>query len=63
MSEHDGWADQTDRELLSYAWTVLSKAERVLPHDEVVWAEVATAAGHLHRRLCLPMTEPTTETT
>lgn len=49
--EHEGWADLSDRDLLDYAWTVLSKAERVLPHTTVEWAEVATAVGHLRRRL------------
>ena len=49
--EHDGWRDMTDREMLSYAWTVLLKAEERLDHTDVVWAEVATAVGHLDRRL------------
>ena len=49
--EHEGWADLTDREMLSYAWVVLSKAEEVMDHATIEWAEVATAVGHLRRRM------------
>jgi hypothetical protein len=50
-TEGPGWAEMTDREMLAYAWTILSKVEREMPHTSVVWAEVATAVGHLRRRI------------
>lgn len=52
--EHEGWADLPDREMLSYAWVVLRETERYLStitSRPVLWAEVATAVGHLDRRL------------
>lgn len=49
--ESEDWASLTDREMLSYAWSVLSKVEREIPHSEILWAEVATAERHLRLRL------------
>jgi hypothetical protein len=32
--EREGWTDMTDREMLSYAWSVLARAEQVMPHHQ-----------------------------
>lgn len=39
--------NKRDRDTIAYAWSVLSKAERVMDHTTVEWAEVATAIHYI----------------
>lgn len=56
--EHEAWAELTDRELLGQVIGVLEQVERELPHQSLLWAEVATMAGHVRRRYAALSTTP-----
>lgn len=57
-AESEGWAELTDRELLGQVIGVLEQAEHELPHQSLLWAEVATMAGHVRRRLLATSAAP-----